>query len=98
MNTPLVLGLAQRRGPVDHDLALPEREVPSIQQSACEELPEQSRVARERREESQGWFSLHHPVERFGDVWVVRGHCGGRARRHVVSCSPDYLRSGIERL
>jgi len=38
MNTPLILGPALRGDPVDHDLALSEREVPGIQQSASDEL------------------------------------------------------------
>src|SRR5215831_1274619 len=44
MNTPLILGAAQCRDPVDHDLALSEREVPGIKQSASDELSKEPLV------------------------------------------------------
>jgi hypothetical protein len=45
MNTPLILGPAQRGDPVDHDLALSKREVPGIQQSASDELTKEPLVS-----------------------------------------------------
>ena len=45
MNTPLILGPAQCGDPVDHDLALSQREVPRIQQSAGDELSKEPLVS-----------------------------------------------------
>ena len=45
MNPPLIFGPTQCGDPVDHDLALPEREVPGIEQSTSDELSKEPLVS-----------------------------------------------------
>ena len=74
MDTPLILGPAQCRDPVDYDLALAQRQISGIEQTACHKLLEKPLVSGKGCEQYQRLHALgHDPIKALLNLYGKRG-------------------------
>jgi hypothetical protein len=83
VDAPLVLAAAAGGYPVDHDLALAQRQVSAIDQAAREDLPEKPLVPGERGEQPQRRDSRRHRAVEPAPHLVAEGRVRrGHSCRH----------------